>query len=410
VGTLRCARNVVNLLLVAQASPVGLFPLVVRSSLITLLCVTVGASTFPVGAFPPLLPDLDRVVGLSNAELGALSGAYGFARMAVDVPVGVLVSRRPRWALRLAPFLLATGVLAIASGGPFVVLLAGRLVMGAAHALGMVAWLTTILRYQAGPRLGAGLNAFEFSAMLGMLGGVGVLGVLPARLPWNVALLVAAVPQIVGIAVASRVVRAIPDDPPALESRPAAPPRTRARPASRGASLVVLATVAGALVALTYAMMEQFLIPLRGSREFGLDRSGVARILMIAEVSDIALLLPVGRVADRIGPVRLLPGVLLLVASAALLVGFGGLPAVALGAVLFGLGMAGWMLPLAVLRYQTPPEGIARRTALYRVGIDGGLFLGPFMAGLAGPHLGVLIGLLAGGLVILAAAFVVRAP
>jgi predicted MFS family arabinose efflux permease len=380
----------------------------VRSPLIVLLCLTVGASTFPVGAFPPLLPDLDRVEGLSNAELGALSGAYGFARMMVDVPVGVLVSRRPRWALHLAPLLLATGVLAIASGGPFVLLLAGRLVMGSAHALGMVAWLTTILRYQAGPRLGARLNAFEFCAMLGMLGGVGVLGVLPASLPWNVALLVAGVPDIVGIAVTPLVVRAIPEDAPMRESRSAAPASAHRRPASRGSPLVVLATAAGAIIALTYSMMEQFLIPLRGSREFGLDRGGVAQILMIAQVSDIALLLPVGRAADRVGPVRLLPGVMLLVASAAMLVGFGRLPAMALGAVLFGLGMAGWMLPLAVLRRETPPEGVAWRTALYRVGIDGGLFLGPFLAGLAGPHLGVLITLLAGGLLILAGVFVAR--
>ncbi len=48
--------------------------------------------------------------------------------------------------------------------------------------------------------------------------------------------------------------------------------------------------------------------------------------------------------------------------------------------------MAGWMLPLAVLRRETPPERVAWRTAVYRVGVDGGLFLGPFLAGLLGEH------------------------
>ena len=38
----------------------------------------------------------------------------------------------------------------------------------------------------------------------------------------------------------------------------------------RHASLVPLAFAAGGLVALTYSTMEQFVVPLRGSREFGL--------------------------------------------------------------------------------------------------------------------------------------------
>jgi hypothetical protein len=40
------------------------------------------------------------------------------------------------------------------------------------------------------------------------------------------------------------------------------------------------------------------------------------------------------------------------------------------------------MLPLSVLREVTAPEHVAMRTAVYRVGVDGGLFLGPFLSGL----------------------------
>ena len=58
------------------------------------------------------------------------------------------------------------------------------------------------------------------------------------------------------------------------------------------------------------------------------------------------------------------------------------------GCALFGLGMAGWMLPLSVLRSATPPEQVAWRTALYRVGVDGGLFLGPSLSGVLGERAG----------------------
>lgn len=44
---------------------------------------------------------------------------------------------------------------------------------------------------------------------------------------------------------------------------------------------------------------------------------------------------------------------------------------------LFGVGMAGWTLPLSVLRRETAPAEVGWRTALYRVGVDGGIFLGP---------------------------------
>jgi MFS transporter, ACS family, D-galactonate transporter len=369
---------------------------------IVLLCITVWSSTFAVGAFPPLLRDLDRAVGLSAAQLGALAGAYGFARMVVDVPVGLLVARQARVILRVAPILLTCGILAIGSGGPFAVLLAGRIVMGLAHALGMVSWLSTILRHVPAQNLAASLNAFELSAMIGMLGGVTLIGALPAGLAWNVALLIASVPQITGVLIAPVLVRALPAATPAmtgpiggrtapgsaLTSGTDASARSRnpEPPARRATSRVRLAFAAGAAIALTYSTAELFFIPVRTSREFALDRAGVAKILMFAQITDISALLPVGAVADRVGPSRVLGVVMLSMAAASSLIAFGTLGEVRAGAMLYGLGMAGWMLPLAVMRRQTSPEHIAWRTALYRVGVDAGMFLGPFTAGLLGNH------------------------
>src|SRR5207247_4024319 len=96
-------------------------------------------------------------------------------------------------------------------------------------------------------------------------------------------------------------------------------------------SMVPLAFAAGASVAIAYSTMEQFLIPLRASREFGLERSGVAWLLMVAQLFDIAALLPVGFLADRRGAARVLPLILLVMAAANALVGFGSLPVVVVG-------------------------------------------------------------------------------
>jgi hypothetical protein len=73
------------------------------------------------------------------------------------------------------------------------------------------------------------------------------------------------------------------------------------------------------------------------------------------------------------------------------MVGFGTLPVVVAGCALFGLSMSGWMLPLSLLRRETEPEHVAWRTGLYRVCVDGGIFLGPVLSGVLGMHLAGLL-------------------
>jgi MFS family permease len=189
--------------------------------------------------------------------------------------------------------------------------------------------------------------------------------------------------------------------------------RATAEPAAGGGRddlpRVALAFAAGGTVAVTYATVESFLIPIRGSREFGLERAGIARLLMVAQISDLLTLLPLGGFADRRGTARVLAGVLLAFAVAIALIGFGALPHVVVGCVAFGLGMAGWMLPVGLLRSATSASRVAWRVALYRVCVDGGMFLGPFVSGLIAARAPRLWpGLLAGALMLLAIAMAVR--
>lgn len=362
-------------------------------------------NTFSIGAFPALLPDLARD-GLVDWQLGVLAGAMGLARMGVDVPAGVLVSRNLGRTFVVGLVALAASVLILGSGGPFAVLVLGRVVMGVAHSLSMLAGLTAILRHHRAGSLAIALNAYELSAIVGMLGGAALLGALPDRMPWNVALLVVCVPQAIGLVLAPTLLRSLRD---LDDARPAFVPPPDAHRTVPDLTPVVLAFVAGALMAFAYSTSEQFLIPLRGNREFGLDRTGVARLLMIAQACDIVALLPVGVVADRLGASRVLGGVLLVMASSTALVTFGDVSLLRVGVVLLGLSMTGWMLPLALIRHGTPTDRLGWRTALYRVGADGGMFLGPALSGaLAGHHAAAVPGVAAGLLVVLAVPLLLR--
>ena len=359
--------------------------------LIVLVCVTMGANTVSIGAFPALLPEIGTTVRLADWQLGAVAGAFGFARMLADVPVGLFITHHLARALTVAPIFLVLGALVMTSGGEFSTVLAGRVLMGTGHTLSMLAGLTTVLRYRAGPGLASSLNALEFSAMIGVLAGVSLVALLPRAVPWSTAFLLACAPVLVPIVTLPLLRRSLPssvDGPRPLFARSEAdePP---SRPSS--SRLAVLAGVAGTAIAFSYSAVDQFVIPLRGSREFGLERAGIARLLMLSQLVDIVALLPVGALADRYGTPRVVAAIMLTFTAALTLIGFGTLPLMAVGCGLFGLSMAGWMLPLGILRSVTPPAQVAWRLALYRVSVDGGMFLGPVLAGLlTARHAGVL--------------------
>jgi MFS family permease len=328
--------------------------------------------------------------------------------MISDIPGGLLTTHHVRRAMVMAPMFMIGGAALVISGGELGWVTLGRLLMGIGHTLGMLSGLTVILRHQPPGNLASALNAFEFSAMLAVLGGVTLVGLLPQTLPWNLVFLLGCVPMLLGLSLLRSVLARLPP------TERAQPWFARTAPSAAGdrrddIARVALAFAAGGTVAVTYATVEAFLIPIRGSREFGLERAGVARLLMVAQIADVLALLPIGALADRRGTARVLAGVLLVFAIAITLIGFGALPQVIAGCLVFGLAMAGWMLPLGLLRSATPASRVAWRAALYRVCVDGGMFLGPFVSGLIAARAPrILPGVLAVTLGVLAVMLTVR--
>jgi len=377
--------------------------------LLVLLCVMMGSYTFSVGTFPALLPEIGAALRLPDWQLGLLAGAFGLARMASDIPGGLLMTHHVRRALIAAPIFIFGGGALVIGGGELAWVALGRVLMGVGHTLGMLGGLTVILRHQPRGALASALNAFEFSAMLAVLGGVTLVGLLPQTLPWNVVFLLGCVPMALGVSLLRGVLVRLPptDVSQPWFARATADPATGRR--RDDIARVALAFAAGGTVAMTYATVESFLIPIRGSRDFGLERVGIARLLMLAQIFDLLALLPVGALADRRGTAPVLAGVLFAFAVAVALIGFGALPHVIAGCVVFGLGMAGWMLPLGLLRAATPASRVAWRAALYRVCVDGGMFVGPFASGLVAARAPWLLpGVLALALAVLAVALAAR--
>lgn len=342
-------------------------------------------NTICIGSFGPLLPEIGRAQSLADWELGLLAGSFGFARMIADVPAGAWAGRRLGTTLALSPWLLLVGLLLLGSGAPFPVLLLGRVLTGIAHTLGTVGGLTAVLRHDGGASASVRLNTFEFAGMLGILGGLMAVSVLPRSWAWNVSLLVAAVPLLAALALTPTLRKRFHDDTSRSQIMRA---RLTSLPAARAGSqtdpIVWTMFVVGAVMALSWSSVSQFLIPLRGAREFGLDRAGVSRLLALSQLVDLIALLPVGWLADRAGRIPVLAVVMMIMGLGTWGAGVGSFPLFALGCGLFGLGLAGWMLPLGVMREHTPLGRLPLRTGHYRLAADAAMFLGPLICGVLG--------------------------
>jgi MFS family permease len=347
-----------------------------------LLCFISFCSCFSMGAFSPLLPEIGRAGALADWELGVLAGALGFARMAAAIPSGWLAGRYLGTTLCASPVLMLVGTVLLAASSSFSVLVLARLILGFAYTLGTVSGLIALLRDDRGPGASVRLNIFEFSAMIGVLGGLGLVGLLPGNWGWSRSLLIVSSPLLLILGAVPSIRLRFPDASRAPETL-----MSGTSGADRGDRMSVTLWAmfaAGIVLALAWSAVSQFLLPLRGAREFSLDRGGVSGLLILAQLVDLVALLPVGRLADGLGRTPVLGFVVVVLGLGTAAVGLGSFLWFVAGCACFGFGLAGWMLPVGLIREHTRAEHLAWRMGLYRVGVDAAMFFGPFASGLLG--------------------------
>src|SRR5256712_9891682 len=136
--------------------------------LLALLCLGIFATTFSTGAFPAILPELARGGALADWQVGLVAGAFGFARMAADIPIGLFLTHHLRRAVVVGPCVLAAGVLVLTSGGTVPPLLLGPRLTGGGHAPRVGGGLTAILPSRTRRELPPARHAHAFSALIGL--------------------------------------------------------------------------------------------------------------------------------------------------------------------------------------------------------------------------------------------------
>lgn len=323
-----------------------------------------------------LLPAIGSDLVLRPGLLSLLTVVFGVGRLLADLPAGRLSDRiAPLRALAGSAAGLALASFLLARAHSLAALLAAAAVLGVASAATNTTGMTYFSRARAAVR-GKSLAVFSGALLGGQSLGPAVAGVLSGPAGWRTTELVGAAAAAI-VAVACVATTRGPER--ARRHEPVAEPA--AAPAIVRSQLLLLYLVAFA-VFFALGAMPQTLLPLIGSRDYGLSAGVVGLLLGVGGVCRFAGAALGGVVADRRGrKASLVPALLAMGAGAALLAVFHGPAAWVASVVLLSLGSFGGTVGATILADLGGGLRVGRRLGVFRFAGDAGLIAGPLAAG-----------------------------
>lgn len=356
-----------------------------------------------LGAFPPLLPQIMGDLGLSFSSAGALGSAFAITRFLVDLPAGLFADRIG--AARLlhgasALFLAGTILSVFAESFPSMFL--ARLLLGTGSGAAMVFAILYLMRSGPPAQRNRRSNLYELAVIAGMAVSSDLAGRIAGLWGWRWSFVVATGAMVLTWLVAALGVlpgvRSLFRESPAPAAAAAA-----GQPIVRPAVLVALYLLAFAQ-AFAWGGGISTLLPLFGGSALHLPPDVIGRTMALAFWIEVALLFPVGWVADVSGKLRVVvPGFLAMLTGALLApftsetLGYG---------VTFAClvsGMSVWMSVPALMAERMGGGFRGKAAGLYRLVTDFAFVVAPASVGWLIDRSGFQAGAVAIALVVAAA-------
>jgi MFS family permease len=383
----------------AIASPFG----TVLRPLLPLFAIDI-LTAFTVGMVPPLLPLMADEWGLSPLQAGLVNTLYAVGRLGASYPASALRARRgTRTVVFLGLALLIAGVVACGLAPGFPAFLLTRLVMGVGASAAFLAIFAELLETAPTAWRGRLTNLFEGVAILSLAIGSTLGAWVAGQLGWRWVFLGAG-PILLLCGIAGRALR--PEAgrrAPELDS----PRRTDGRLAHRRLLPVYLASLS---LSLTWSGLFATMAPLLGHARYGLGAGPIGLALSAGYTAELAGLLGVGLVIDRVRREPLFYLGAGSVAAGGLVLAAGTHPAVfVLGLVLVGGGFAVWMVPAIVLADRVGTPIAPGYFAVYRIAMDTGMIAGPLVLGAVADLAGARVAVGSAGFALVAGAVLLGA-
>jgi MFS family permease len=346
------------------------------------------------GIVLPILPLFARSFGVGYGETGVLIGAYGAARLLVDLAAGNAVDR---WGERAcaAAGLATVAVSSLLTGlaPTFALAVVFWACAGAGSAVVFAALYSHLLRVVPQARMGRTLSVFYGSFNGGLVAGSFLAGIVASGLGLAAPLFVSAGLTLASAALYLRFVPA-PAKPPApphlsaeevmAEQAMAVPRRGRAGIAEilRTPGFVSVMVTNLAYLWIVAAFFDT-LVPLFAKDELIMSAKGIGVVFAVALAAEFLVLYPAGAVADRRGRRFVLVPALVALAGMSAAVGWATSPLM-LGVLMaltgIAFGFAG-VPPAAMLADIVPGERSGTGVGIFRFCGDVGFTLGPLVAG-----------------------------
>ena len=366
--------------------------LVRQNGAIIVVCVGTAVSMLGQGIISPVLPLFAKEFGVGTMAIGLVVGVFGLARLAVNLPAGLVGQRFGRRLLMGGGLLLsATGISLTGTSRGIPEMVAWRFVAGAGSAMYVTGAMSFIADISTPENRGRLMSLQQGSLLLGAdigptIGGL-VADLLGYRWPFYLAGMLAG-------SAALWILARLPETRPLAQE---SPDRQLAGPAggrTRGWDIrtvgrllanptFLLVSIFTLAVFFTRTGSRQTLLPLLAVEEVGMSATQLGLLFTTMTTINLLLVLPAGALTDRFGrKAVILPGALLSLVGLSLFAWAGNLwvffgAAMVLGC---GTGVIG-PAPAAFAGDLAPPGRTGVTMGLYRTFGDVGLVTGPVLLG-----------------------------
>jgi MFS family permease len=345
--------------------------------------VLLAVATFGVIAatniLTPLLPAIRDDFGVSIAVAGLVVGAYGMARLAVDLPAGFLADRvgHRRLALIGVAILVASSLIGWASGS-IEVLIVSRIGSGAAVAMVTMVTLAALASTAGNADRGKVMSLFHVANNTGIAIFPLIGGLIGVTFGWRPTFIVTAVLAVVSGAILLVVLPRIDFGRRRATGRDA---DERAVLHGRARRTAFVATNAGVVANMIHRHgFRNTILPLYAATVLGLGGLSIATAIALMSVAGLLVATPGGMLGDRIGRRRVIVAGLTAIAAGDLVFLLtGDLVSFLVVAALIGFGDFFTSSQTALLSEIVPAAERTRALSTYRFSSDLGAMIGPIM-------------------------------
>ena len=328
----------------------------------------------------PILPDIGVALNLSAFELGLITTAFAAGRLIFDIPTGSFADRfAPTRMFGGAAAALGLGSLIMAAAPNGAVTLVAGFVLGVSTAIANTTGQTFFATRVSARNRGRAMAGFSASLLGGQAIGPSFGGVLAGLAGWRAALVVASVVAF-GVLATLRPWRASLATYVAPDGTTGGDPLAdlgAGRERISRAQRVILYSVPFAAF-FTLGSLPQTLVPIIGSRVYGLNAAAIGLALGLGGVCRFIGAVTGGFVSDRVSrKAALIPGMGLMALGVSLLALDVGVWAWIASIVVMSLASFGVSVAATMLADHANGQQVGRRLGPFRFVGDLGLLAGP---------------------------------